>query len=77
MAPQPMAAAEARVDRPLELGVLLGDRLLEDLPEGDGEAFQGLERLRAHSATTRTAVTTALIVATGRSTFHPKLISWS
>ena len=30
-----------------------------------------------HSATTRIAVTTALIVATGSRTFQPKRISWS
>jgi hypothetical protein len=35
-----MAAAEARVDGPLELRILLGDWLLENLPEGDGEAFE-------------------------------------
>ena len=31
----------------------------------------------AHTATTNIAVTTALIVATGSSTFHPKRMSWS
>jgi hypothetical protein len=30
-----------------------------------------------HSATTKIAVTIALTVATGSSTFHPKRISWS
>ena len=30
-----------------------------------------------YTATTRIAVTTALIVATGRSTFQPKRINWS
>src|SRR5947209_3977869 len=33
--PEPVAAAEPRVDGPLVLGVLLRDRLLEDLLEGD------------------------------------------
>ena len=39
------AAAEARVDGPLELGVLLSDRLPEDLTECDAEPFEGPERL--------------------------------
>src|SRR5207244_611936 len=41
-------AAEARVDGPLVLGVLLRDRLLEELPEGDREALDAVDRLRAH-----------------------------
>src|SRR5213079_2107027 len=35
--PEPVPAAEARVDRPLVLRVLLGDRLREDLSECDPE----------------------------------------
>src|SRR5262245_57581984 len=35
-----MAAAETRIDRPLVLRVLLRDRLLEDLLEGDPEALE-------------------------------------
>src|SRR4029453_10962269 len=46
--PEAVPAAEARVDRALELGVLLRDRLLEDLLEGDSEAFERVDRLRAH-----------------------------
>src|SRR5215207_5814968 len=72
---QPVAAPEARVDRPFVLRVLLRDRLLEDLPEGDAEAPGGAQSHYSH--TTRIAVTTALIVATGSSTFQPKRISWS
>src|SRR5262249_11547630 len=75
---QARAGAEARVHRPLVLRVLLRDRLLEQLPEGDGEAFDAVQRLSHQSTqTTRSAVTTALIVATGSSTFQPKRISWS
>src|SRR5215467_6479989 len=43
-----VAAAEPRIDRPLVLRVLLRDRLLEDLLEGDPEALEGFQRLRAH-----------------------------
>src|SRR5438105_2633706 len=76
--PEPVPAAEARVDRPLELRVLLRDRLLEDLLEGDPEAAERRERERAHrKATTSAAVTTAFSVATGSRIFQPKLISWS
>src|SRR5213079_1615839 len=46
--PEPMPAAEARVDRPLVLRVLLGDRLLEDLLEGHPKTLHGVERLGAH-----------------------------
>src|SRR5262249_36148571 len=46
MTPEPVAAAEARVERPLVLGILLGDRLLEDLPERDREPFECSDRLR-------------------------------
>src|SRR6266576_2543320 len=74
---EPVAAPEARVHRPLVLRVLLSDRLLEDLLEGDAEALDAVERLRAHRATTKAAVTTALTVASGRSTFQPSRISWS
>src|SRR6266536_6536138 len=74
---QAVAAAEARVDRALVLRVLLRDRLLEQLPEGDGEALDAVDRLRAHTQTTSSAVTTALMVATGRRIFQPKRISWS
>src|SRR5581483_1736410 len=52
-------AAEARVDRPLVLGVLLRDRLLEDLPEGDAETLEAVDRLRAHVAAMTRAVTRA------------------
>src|SRR5438874_12823893 len=38
VAVEAMAATEARVHRPLVLRVLLRDRLLERLPEGDGDA---------------------------------------
>src|SRR4051794_34405946 len=75
--PEPVPSAEPRIDRPLVLRVLLRDRLLEDLLEGDPEALERLERLRAHwKATTRAAVTTAFTVAMGSSTFQPKRISW-
>src|SRR5215471_3440777 len=76
---QPVAAAETRIHRPLVLRVLLRDRLLEDLLEGDPEALQRLDRLRAHppNPTTRAAVTTAFTVATGRRIFQPKRMSWS
>src|SRR5713101_6933285 len=75
--PEPVAAAEARIDRPLVLRVLLRDRLLEDLLEGDAETLERRDRLRAHSQTTTSAVTTALIVAAGSRIFQPKRISWS
>src|SRR6185437_2485049 len=39
---QTVAAAEARVHRPLVLGVLLGDGLPEQMPEGDPEALDGV-----------------------------------
>src|SRR5581483_2856972 len=74
---QPVAPAEARVDRALLLRVLLGERALEDLLEGDAEALQRRDRLRAHVAATTSAVTTAFTVATGSRTFHPKRINWS
>src|SRR6185312_14457448 len=63
---QAVAAAVARIHGALVLGVLLRDRLLEQLPERDGEALDAVERLRAHTQTTRSAVTTALIVAQAR-----------
>src|SRR5206468_11279317 len=77
--PEAVAPAEARIDRPLVLRVLLRDRLLEDLLEGDPEALDAVERVSAshQRATTSAAVTTALIVAAGRSTFQPTRISWS
>ena len=77
MLPESVPTPEARVDRPLVLGVLLRDRPPEDLAEGDAEPFERVERLRAHSHTTNAAVTIAFTVATGSSTFHPKRISWS
>src|SRR3954451_21497387 len=79
VAPQAVAATEARVDRPLVLGVLLRDRLLEDLLERDPEALDRVDRLRAHCEcqTTTRAVTSAFRVATGSRIFQPKLISWS
>src|SRR4029077_7499706 len=40
---QAMPAPEARVDRALVLGVLLRHRLLEQLPERDGEALDAVE----------------------------------
>ena len=73
-------AAEARVERPLLLRVLLRQRLLEDLPERDGEALDRANRVHAdpfHTATTTIAVTTAFSVATGRRIFQPNCISWS
>src|SRR5213075_1863010 len=42
--PEPVPAAEARIDRPLVLRVLLRDRLLEDLLEGYPEPLERLER---------------------------------
>src|SRR4029453_12498545 len=77
VAPEPVPSAEARVEGALVLGVLLRDRLLEDLLQRDAEPFQRRERLWAHRATTSGAVRTAFTVATGRSTFQPKRISWS
>src|SRR3954466_9944310 len=75
---QPVPAAVARVHGPLVLRVLLRDRLLEDLLQRDAEALQ---RVRDDShyliSTTRKAVTSALTVATGSSTFQPNRISWS
>src|SRR5581483_3164600 len=75
--PEPVPAAEPRVERPLVLRVLLRDGLAEDLLERDPEALQGARRLGHPNATTSAAVTTALIVATGSRTFQPKRISWS
>src|SRR6266550_2173918 len=43
--PEPVPPAEARVDRPLVLRVLLRDRLLEDLFEGDPEALDAVDRV--------------------------------
>src|SRR5215212_3024310 len=43
-APEPVAPAEARVDGPLVLRVLLRDRLLEDLLQRDAEALEGPDR---------------------------------
>src|SRR6478672_9612163 len=75
---QAMASAEARVHRSLVLRVLLGDRLLEDLLQRDAEALERVRDDRHYlMSTTRNAVTSALAVATGSSTFHPKRISWS
>ena len=74
---QPVTSPEPRVDRPLVLRVLLRDRLLEDLLEGDAEALECAGRLWHKNATTKRAVTTALIVATGSRTFQPNFISWS
>src|SRR4051812_49185685 len=74
--PEPVPAAEARVERPLVLRVLLRDRLLEDLLQRDAEALQRRVGV-THRATTSAAVTSALSVATGSSTFQPKRISWS
>ena len=74
---QPVPAAEARVERPLVLRVLLRDRLVEDLLERDPEALERVKGLRAHTNTTKKAVTSAFSVATGRRIFQPKLISWS
>jgi hypothetical protein len=41
---QPVPAPEARVDGALVLGVLLRDRLLEQLSERDREAFDCADR---------------------------------
>ena len=46
---EPVAAAEARVDRAHDLGVLDGDRLLEQLAERHAEAANCVERARAHT----------------------------
>src|SRR6266550_3869158 len=56
MPPEPVAAAEARIDRTLVLRVLLRDRLLEDLLEGDAEALECARGLH-QNATTTSAVT--------------------
>jgi hypothetical protein len=47
--PESVPAAEARVDGPLVLRVLLRDRLLEDVLERDPEALDRVERLGAHA----------------------------
>src|SRR4029077_2724282 len=75
--PEPVTTAEARIERPLVLRVLLRDRPFQDLLEGDPEALQRGYRLKAHVAATTIAVTTAFSVATGSSTFQPKRMSWS
>jgi hypothetical protein len=49
---EPVTSAEARIDGPLVLGVLLRDRFLEQLPECDGEAFDRVNGLRAHLRST-------------------------
>src|SRR4029079_5814882 len=77
MAPEAVPSPEARGHRALVLRVLLRDRFLEDLSEGDSEPLEAVERLRAHTRATRIAVTRAFRVATGRSTFQPKRMSWS
>ena len=77
MLPEPVPSAEAGIDGPLVLGVLLRDGTPEDLLEGDGEPLEAVQRLWAHSHTTRTAVTIAFSVAIGSNTFQPKRISWS
>ena len=77
VAPEAVPSPEAWVHRALVLRVLLRDRLLEDLPERDRESLDAVERLRAHTNATRIAVTKALSVATGKSTFQPKRMSWS
>src|SRR5207249_2165557 len=78
VAPEAVAAAEARVDGALVLGVLLRDRLLEDLLQRHAEALEGGRNEIGHQTqTTRSAVTSAFRVATGSSTFQPKRISWS
>src|SRR5690242_9761815 len=75
---QAVAAAVARVHRPLVLRVLLRDRLLEDLLQRDAEALECVgDDGHYLISTTRNAVTRALTVATGRRTFQPKRISWS
>src|SRR3954447_24371956 len=74
---QPVAAAVARVDGPLVLGVLLRDRLLEDVLQRHAEPLERVRDERHQISTTRKAVTSALTVATGSSTFHPNRISWS
>src|SRR5207253_999553 len=71
--PEPVPAAEARVDRALVLRVLLRHRLLEDLAERHREALDRCDRAGTDwNATTSAAMTTALTVATGSSTFQPK-----
>src|SRR5215211_3903620 len=80
VSPEPMAPAPAWVHGALVLGVLLRDRLLEELLEGDREALERAEggvRVGHQISTTKKAVTTALTVATGSSTFQPNRISWS
>src|SRR5207248_8381526 len=46
--PQSVPPAEAWIDRALVLGVLLRQRLLEQLPERQREALEAVDRLRAH-----------------------------
>src|SRR5580765_322960 len=75
--PEPVPPAEARVERALELRVLLRDRLFEDLLQRDAEAAERVGGPRAHeNATTRAAVTSAFSVATGSRTFQPNAINW-
>src|SRR5439155_25636419 len=45
---QPVPTAKAWIDGALVLRVLLRYRLLEELLEGDGEALDAVDRLRAH-----------------------------
>src|SRR5262249_10646001 len=77
VAVEKMAAPEARVDGPLVLRVLLGDRLPGDLAGGDREALQALDGVWDQVATAPSGGTNAFTVATGRSTFQPNRISWS
>ena len=75
---QAVTAAVARIHRSLVLGVLLRDRLAEDLLQRHAEALECVRDDRHYlTATTRAAVTSALSVATGRRIFQPKRISWS
>ena len=78
MAPEAVPSPETRVDRTLELGILLCDRLLEDLLQRHSEALEGRWNGTGHQIhTTSSAVTSAFTVATGSRTFQPKRISWS
>src|SRR5439155_11515276 len=51
VAVEAMPSAETRIDGPLVFRVLLRDRLLEELPERDGETLDAVCRLQAHDVT--------------------------
>src|SRR5207237_9893895 len=61
---QAVPSAEARVDRPLVLRILLRDRLLEDVLQRHAEALERVRDDRHQIQTTSAAVRTAFTVAT-------------